>query len=419
METKLHPNYAQNSDAKLAEEILTRCVHCGFCNATCPTYQLIGDENDGPRGRIYQIKNMLETGEANEHARHHLDRCLLCRSCETTCPSGVPYSQLYDLGQHILNEELERSSTDKLKRSALRTVLVSKPLLNTALATGEKVKSLLPEKLRKKLPYRSKAIPTNTSTHKRKVILFSGCVQNSVSPDIDSSTINILDKLSIETVQIKQTKCCGALSQHTGQESVAIGQMKRNIDLLWPTISEGVEAIVSNASGCGVMLKEYKHHLRNDEEYVRKAELISSITKDISEIVMNEDCSVLKRNVPRTVAWHAPCTLQHGQKITGQVEQILQKQGYMLVPVADSHLCCGSAGSYSIFQPEISEQLKSNKLQHLQNNAPEIIATANIGCQMHLQSGTDIPVVHWITLLDNQNETLNDKNLRLRLPKLE
>lgn len=399
METHIKPEILNTSDGKLAEPILRTCVHCGFCNATCPTYQILGDENDGPRGRIYLIKQMLEGNECTEKTRLHLDRCLTCRNCETTCPSGVNYSSLLDIGRKMAEELAPRPLQEKKKRKLLRTVLSSPRKFRTLLKSGQIVRPLLPQILKQKIPAKRAELPWPTNNHNRKMLILDGCVQPSLSPDINSATAIVLDKLGISVITKQAIKCCGAVSQHLSAEEEALVLMRHNIDVWRDDITSGVEAIISTASGCGIMLKDYGHYLRNDPKYASKAELVSSLSKDISEILIEEDMQSLSDDKKKHIlSWHPPCTLQHGQKITGKVEKILTDAGHTLVPVRDSHLCCGSAGTYSILQAEISEQLKTNKLNNLMENKPKMIVTANIGCQTHLQQGSDIPVIHWITL---------------------
>lgn len=422
METNLTAKFKNSAEGKEAEAILRSCVHCGFCNATCPTYQLLGDENDGPRGRIYLIKQMLEgkldnspddkKGNRNNAAKTliHLDRCLTCRSCETTCPSGVQYSKLLDIGRKVAESMASRSSTELQTRALLRKILPYPKRFSTLLTAGRIFKPLLPKVLSKKVPTK-RVLPNTSSTqwptpsHPRKMIILDGCVQPAISPDINLATALVLDKLGISLVRIKKAGCCGAVSQHLSAEEEALQFMRRNIDAWWDEISSGTEAIISTASGCGAMLKDYYHYLKHDPEYASKAKTVSELSKDIAEVVLHESNTNTKSkqhleaiSEPKLIAWHPPCTLQHGQKITGVVEKLLMDAGYTLAAVNDQHLCCGSAGTYSILQPEISNTLRDNKIKHLLENEPEMIVTANIGCQTHLQESTEKPVVHWITL---------------------
>ena len=402
METRLTPEILNTTEGQEAEAILRSCVHCGFCNATCPTYQLIGDENDGPRGRIYLIKQILEGKKTTSKTLDHLDRCLTCRNCETTCPSGVQYSKLLDIGRNAAEKQVVRPLKDKVMRSLLLKILPHPARFSVLLGTGRFFKPfLLPKSLAKKIPNKTSNLnwPEQNAAHtihKRKMLILDGCVQPAMSPDINAATAIVLDKLGITLIRVKKTKCCGAVSQHLSAEEEALQFMRTNIDAWWNDISNGVEAIVSTASGCGVMLKDYYHYLKHDPEYADKAEKVSNLCKDIAEILIQENIQSVSK--PKTLAWHPPCTLQHGQKITGVVEKILTRAGHTLVPVTDQHLCCGSAGTYSILQPEISNKLRENKLGNLLDNKPEMIVTANIGCQTHLQENSEVPVVHWVTL---------------------
>jgi len=402
MKTDLKTSELGTEELKLADKILRNCVHCGFCNATCPTYQIMGDENDGPRGRIYLMKQMLEGQAVSESTRTHLDQCLTCRNCETTCPSGVAYSQLLDIGRKIIEIRSPRDFKERLTRKMLRSILPYPRRFSVLLKTGQFFKPFLPSSIKQKIPIRVTKGKCFISRHKRKMIILQGCVQSSISPDINQATSRVLHKLGISLLKPKGAGCCGAVSQHLSAEDEALQYMRRNIDAWWTDIEAGAEAIVITASGCGAMVKDYAHYLRNDPDYAEKAQRVSALCKDISEIIINEDLSLLKKPLAtEKISWHPPCTLQHGQKITGLVEQILEKSGYSLPTVSDQHLCCGSAGTYSILQPVISKKLQINKITALLESKPELIVTANIGCQTHLQEASKVPVIHWIHLLDN------------------
>ena len=407
MQTNLSEDYRQSAQGQEAEAILRACVHCGFCNAACPTYQLLGDELDGPRGRIYQIKQVLEGAEPTATTRMHLDRCLTCRSCETTCPSGVKYGRLVDIGREIIEEQTERPLFEKIQRQALRTVLPYPQRFRSLLSLGYLVKPLLPKALAKKLPIQQgNRYQWSSKPQTRKVLAFDGCVQSVVTPSTNAAASRVLQKLGIELVSVQEAGCCGAVSQHLAAPAEALDFMRRNIDAWWPHLEAGAEAIVISASGCGVMLKDYGHLLQTDPKYAAKAQRVSELAKDISELLQEVDFG--KTNIPehlKRVAFHSPCTLQHGLKLNGVVETILQKAGFDLTAVSDAHLCCGSAGTYSILQAELSQQLLTNKLTALQAQQPQVIATANIGCQLHLATGTKLRVVHWIELLDQALST--------------
>ena len=400
MKTELKASILAPKDLALADQILRTCVHCGFCNATCPTYQLLGDENDSPRGRIYLIKQLLEGKEATQSTQDYLDKCLSCRNCETTCPSGVQYSQLLDIGRKTIEARVPRSFKEKLRRKALRTILPYSNRFTPLFKIGRTFKPFLPKEIKQKIPKRVAAGHWPVTEHKRKMIILDGCVQPALSPDTNSATARVLDKLGISLIKPRGAGCCGAVSQHLSAEDEALSFMKQNIDAWCADIESGAEAIVMTASGCGSMVKDYAHHLRHDAKYAEKAKRVSALCKDISEIVINEDLSQLKIEAAQKISWHPPCSLQHAQKINGVVEDILQQCGYELLAVNDQHLCCGSAGTYSLLQPVIAKKLQINKITNLQKNNPELIVTGNIGCQTHLQEVSDVPVIHWIHLLE-------------------
>jgi glycolate oxidase iron-sulfur subunit len=450
MQTELDPEYQGTPDGDAAEAILRRCVHCGFCTATCPTYQLLGDELDGPRGRIYLIKQVLEGATPTTRTQQHLDRCLTCRSCETTCPSGVQYGELVEIGRRLVDAKVERPRQERLTRWALREGLTS-PLFGPALQLGQRVRGLLPAPLKNKVPERAtpeqlkRARQWPTKTHERKVLMLLGCVQPTLAPNINSATARVLDAAGIQTLVSDEAGCCGAIRAHLNDQAGALTNMRRNIDAWWPQVAglgdnPQVEAIVFNASGCGVTVKEYGHALAGEPEYAEKARRISALAKDISELLpdivprlapllgqrkANPD-SVIRRaestirragavappaptplpeptinpSFPR-LAYHPPCTLQHGQKLRGGVEAGLRALGFdVQIAGSDSHLCCGSAGTYSVLQPELAYQLRDRKLAQLTPISPKLIVSGNIGCIQHLQTGTAIPVRHWIEVLD-------------------
>jgi glycolate oxidase iron-sulfur subunit len=404
LEAHLAEFIRDSADGRDAEAILRSCVHCGFCTATCPTYQLLGDELDGPRGRIYLIKQLLESGEASASTRLHLDRCLTCRSCETTCPSGVRYGRLADIGRHVLERRVPRSRGESARRWLLLRALLSRPLFATAVVLGRAVRPLLPEALRRKLPRARKAGFWPPARHERRMLALVGCVQPALAPSIDSAMARILDRLQVSLIRVPGSGCCGAMSYHLAAHDDALTRMRANIDAWWPEIERGAEAIVVTASGCGVMVKDYAEVLKHDPAYADKARRVASLARDPVEIIAAE----WKRLAPQVamdrgsqrVALHTPCSLQHGQKLRGRIDEILEAIGLELTPVRDAHLCCGSAGTYSILQPKLAEELRANRISALEAGKPNIIATANIGCQMHLAVGTQRPVRHWIELLD-------------------
>jgi glycolate oxidase iron-sulfur subunit len=410
MQTQLAPEYADTADGKAAEAILRKCVHCGFCTATCPTYQLLGDELDGPRGRIYLMKQVLEGAPPTRKTQLHLDRCLTCRNCETTCPSGVDYGHLVDIGRKLVDAKVARPAGEQALRWALKEGLTS-ALFGPAMQVGQQVRGLLPEALRKKVPARQTTRPWPTRQHARKVLLLAGCVQPAMAPNINGATARVLDAAGIQSVVAAKAGCCGAVKFHLNDQDGGMAQMRANIDAWWPDVERGVEAIVMNASGCGATVKDYGHILQHDAVYAAKARRISALTRDLSELLpalvpalmaqRPGPASPVARKAPRLV-FHPPCTLQHGQKLKGVVEQQLGILGFD-IRVADNepHLCCGSAGTYSVLQPVLATQLRDRKLGHLQGMAPETIVSANIGCITHLQSGTDTPVRHWVEVLDD------------------
>ena len=401
MQTSIPLHLLSNPDIAEADSILRACVHCGFCTATCPTYQLLGSELDSPRGRIYLIKEMLETEQASSKTRLHLDRCLTCRSCETTCPSGVQYGHLIDIGREIVDQYAPRSFFARLLRSVMLAVIPYKKRMSIAISLGRVTSPLLPKSLANKIPKKKIASPAAVSSHARRMLVLEGCVQPIGSPNTNAAATRVLDRFGISLVSVSKAGCCGALNQHLSDSAGAKKMMRRNIDAWWPEIEKGAEAIVMTASGCGVMVKDYGVALKHDAEYAEKAARICALTRDLSEIIRNEDMGIFANaGKGKRVAYQSSCTLQHGQKLGGVVEYILKNCGYTLTPVADSHLCCGAAGTYSLLQPTLSQQLLNNKLSSLQQGEPEVIVTSNIGCQLHLASGTTVPVMHWIELLD-------------------
>jgi len=400
METHLPVDLLNTPHGQEAEAILRTCVHCGFCNATCPTYQVLGDELDGPRGRIYLMKEMLEGQPVTAETRLHLDRCLTCRNCETTCPSGVQYGRLVDIGRHIAEQRAPRPLSEQVIRKTLRTGLTTPILFEPALKVGQALRAFLPGPLRDHVPAASQAKAWPTNDHARSMLVLEGCVQPGLAPETNAAAARVLDRLGIRLVAAAGAGCCGAIDQHLSAPDAALNAMRRNIDAWWPHIQKGAEAIVLTASGCGSLVKEYGHHLRLDSNYRDKAARVSAMALDLSEVLAREDLKALGLPKSRRVAFHPPCSLQHGQQVRGVVEDILVRAGFELVPFAESHLCCGSAGTYSLLQPELSRTLRDRKLGHIQAVQPEVIATANIGCQTHLASGANVPVVHWITLLD-------------------
>ena len=410
MQTNLADFIKHTREGEEADSILRKCVHCGFCTATCPTYQLLGDELDGPRGRIYLIKQVLEGKQATAKTQMHLDRCLTCRNCETTCPSGVQYGHLVDIGRKIVEDQVPRPLSQRLMRTALKEALPRKWLFTPAMKAGQLVRPLLPRALKNKVPPMQDAGNWPTRRHARKMLLLDGCVQPSMAPNINAATARVFDALGVQLVIASKAGCCGAIRYHLNDHEGGLDDMRRNIDAWWPLVEAGAEAIVMTASGCGVMVKEYGHLLAHDAAYAVKAKRIAELTVDVSEILPDFEAVLqnkLNGKIVKRVAYHPPCTLQHGQQIRGKVEGVLRAVGVDVQLCADSHLCCGSAGTYSVLQPELAYQLRDNKLANLQATKPEMIVSANIGCLTHLQSGTETPVKHWIELIDSALSTNN------------
>jgi len=428
MQTHLADFIRDTAQGREAEAILRSCVHCGFCNATCPTYQLLGDELDGPRGRIYLMKQMLEGQPVSAVTRLHLDRCLTCRNCETTCPSGVQYGRLIDIGREVVEQLSPRPAAERLLRAGLRRMLQTPAVFGPMFRIGQSVRGLLPAVLRRHIPpsplrgegrgedetsaFRQSSVvaatyhplpnpsPLKGEGLQRRMLVLAGCVQPALAPETNVAAARVLARLGIELIAAPEAGCCGALDQHLAAPEAAKTAMRRNIDTWWPHIQSGAEAIVMTASGCGSTVKEYGHLLRHDPAYAEKAARVSELTRDLAEVLRDENLSPLRPATPRRIAFHPPCSLQHGQKLRGVIEAILTRAGHELLPVEEAHLCCGSAGAYSLLQPELSGQLRARKLSHLQARGPELIASANIGCQSHLAAASDVPVVHWISLLD-------------------
>jgi glycolate oxidase iron-sulfur subunit len=389
--------------AEEAEQIIRSCVHCGFCNATCPTYQILGNELDGPRGRIYLLKQLLEGESVTEKTQLHLDRCLSCRNCETTCPSGVKFHSLLDIGREELERRVERPVSDQVLRTGLRQVFPRPALFGALLTAGRVFRPLLPDSLKKKIPPRQPAAkPRPVARHARRVLMLEGCVQQSLSPDTNAAAASVLDRLGISIENAPTAGCCGAMDYHLNAQTVGLDRARRNIDAWWPAIEAGAESIVQTASGCGAFVKEYGHLLRHDPAYAEKARRVSAIARDIGELLSVEPLESLPAGAPSRVAFHCPCTLQHAQKLGGSVEGVLRRLGFELTDVPDAHLCCGSAGTYSITQPKLATILRDNKLDALESGQPDAIVTANIGCQMHLGSAARRPVKHWIELVEER-----------------
>ncbi|MCG7599251.1 glycolate oxidase subunit GlcF [Halomonas sp. McH1-25] len=406
MQTQFTDADLQKPHIREADRVLRTCVHCGFCNATCPTYQLLGDERDGPRGRIYLMKELLESRDDDDQITRetqlHLDRCLTCRNCETTCPSGVEYHKLLDIGRAEVERRVGRTPKERALRYGLRKALVDPKRFAALLKAGQTFRPLVPGTLRDKMPARpiDPGKRPDGRQHARQMLILEGCVQPGLSPNTNAATARVLDRLGIGLTPAPQAGCCGAIDFHLNAQEAGRQRIRANIDAWWPAIENGAEAIVQTASGCGAFVKEYGEMLADDPAYAEKAARVSALAKDLVEILRDEDLDALNVKASRRLAFHCPCTLQHAQRLGGTVEGVLSRLGFELTPVRDAHLCCGSAGTYSVTQPELSKQLRDNKLEALEAGNPELIVTANIGCQTHLDGASRTPVRHWIEIVD-------------------
>jgi len=401
MQTRFSDEARQLPRAEEAERILRSCVHCGFCNATCPTYQLLGDELDGPRGRIYLIKQVLEGQPATTSTQLHLDRCLSCRNCESTCPSGVDYHNLLDIGRAVVDRAVPRPASQRALRLGLRGLAASPERFKTLLRLGAVFRPWLPTNLAAKLPRASAPVEVRPAPrHARKVLMLEGCVQPGLSPNTNAAAARVLDRLGISVVACEEAGCCGALAYHLDAQAAGLERARHNIDAWWPHLDAGVEAIVQTASGCGAFIKDYGHLLAHDPAYAAKAKQVSERALDLVQVLGNEPLEQICAARNQRIAVHCPCTLQHAQKLGGAVEALLARLGFNLTDVPDSHLCCGSAGTYSLTQPALARQLRDNRLNALESGQPEWIVTANVGCQSHLDGAGRTPVRHWIELVD-------------------
>jgi len=404
MQTRLADFIRDTPEGREAEAILRKCVHCGFCTATCPSYQVLGDDLDSPRGRIYLIKRALEGAPVSEKTQLHLDRCLTCRACETTCPSGVRYGRLVDIGRGVVEARAQRGVLDRLVRRLVASVLIRPRLFKALTGLGRLARPLMPAAVKAKVP--GKAVFAGAwppPRHARKMLALAGCVQPALAPSINAAAARVLDRVGISLIEAPGAGCCGALRFHLNYQEEGRDDMRALIDAWWPLVERGdVEAIVMTASGCGATVKEYGHLLAQDPAYRDKAAQIAGLTKDLAEVIPFED---LPSGIAAgRIAFHSPCTLQHGQQIRGAVESRLARAGFELTAVPDAHLCCGSAGTYSLLHPAIAGELRSRKLAALNQGRPDEIATANIGCLTHLQGAAQVPVRHWIELLDQALE---------------
>jgi glycolate oxidase iron-sulfur subunit len=401
MQTTLSEQSRQLPRAAEAEKILRTCVHCGFCNATCPTYQLLGDELDGPRGRIYLIKRVLEGAPATANTQLHLDRCLSCRNCETTCPSGVDYHNLLDIGRAVVDQAVPRPASQRLLREGLRALAPNPNLFKSLLRIGTTFRPWLARSVEAKLPRDLPATGQRPAPrHARRVLMLEGCVQPGLSPNTNAAAARVLDRLGISVIAVPEAGCCGALDYHLDAQPKGLDRARHNIDAWWPYLVNGAEAIVQTASGCGAFIQDYGHLLQDDPAYAAKARRVSALALDLVQVLAELPLERICAASDQRIAVHCPCTLQHAQKLGGAVEAVLTRLGFNLTTVPDGHLCCGSAGTYSLTQPELARQLRDNRLNALESGHPQLIVTANIGCQSHLASAGRTPVRHWIELLD-------------------
>jgi len=399
MQTNFTQDIKDTAFAAEAEDILRSCVHCGFCTATCPTYQLLGDELDGPRGRIYLIKQVLEGQQVTAKTQGHLDRCLTCRACETTCPSGVRYGRLLDIGRQQVEQKVGRTLLQAFQRKALLWILPHPKRFGLLLRIGQLFRPFLPGRLKDQVPAHQDSKQWPENRHTRHMVILDGCVQSAAAPQINLASAQVFDRIGIQLKPSPQIECCGAVSHHLADEKGSLEAAKKAVDLWHKALEDGAEAIVISASGCAAHIKEYQHLLSHDPDYAAKAIRVTEATRDLIEVLEQEDLQAFQSNANNSIAFHSPCTLQHGQKLPGRVESLLERLGYKLATVPDAHLCCGSAGTYSILQPDISRQLRHQKLQALQSEKPRLITSANIGCLLHLQGQDSPPVMHWIELL--------------------
>jgi glycolate oxidase iron-sulfur subunit len=402
MQTRLAPEFIGNAAAAEAAAIVGRCVHCGFCAATCPTYQVLGDELDGPRGRIHLMQQMLEGQAVSGATRLHLDRCLGCRACETTCPSGVEYGHLLDFGRGLVERKAPRSNGARLLRRSLAAFLTG-PAFAPVLRLGQMLRPLLPQALRARVPRWQRRGEWPAADRPRRMLLLGGCVHDALSPDIHSAAARVFDRLGITLQRMPAAGCCGAIRHHMADAEGSLRDMRRNVDAWWPQVEAGAEAILSLASGCGTMLRDYGHLLREDPAYAARAARISQLARDPAELLPGFGARLreLASGAPAMkVAFHSPCSLQHGLKLRGTVESLLRQLGAELAAVGDSPQCCGSAGTYSLLQPQLSATLGRAKSAALEASRPECILSANVGCIVQIGAFTGVPVMHWIEWVD-------------------
>ena len=418
MQTNFTKKQLQDSNISSSDGILRKCVHCGFCNATCPTYQIVGDELDGPRGRIYLIKDMLENDKpANEKIAKHIDRCLSCYACMTTCPSGVNYMHLVDHARNHIEKTFVRPFFDRFIRNLLSKILPSPTLFRMAGYSARlfyPFRFLFPKKIKNMMKYMPNSFPVSRQENKEiyssvgktyaRVALLTGCVQRVISPQINDATIDILNRHGVEVIVPKKVDCCGSLNHHLGKEELAHKSFINNINSWFKWYEEkNLDAILVTTSGCGTTLKDYGYIFRDhpDKELRRKAKMVSSLAKDVTEYLgKNIKLNYVKKDKKFTIAYHSACSMQHGQKIHSQPMDLLKKTGNEIVEIPDGHLCCGSAGTYNLLQDEMATELLKRKVSNIDKVKPDFISTGNIGCMTQISSGTKIPIVHTIEILN-------------------
>jgi glycolate oxidase iron-sulfur subunit len=420
MHTSFTQQQLQDQTVARADQMLRRCVHCGLCTATCPTYVLLGDERDSPRGRIYLIKEMLETGKVTAPVTDHIDRCLSCLSCMTTCPSGVDYMHLVDLARERIEKSGTRSAADRTRRNILASVLPSpgrfrlalllgwltRPLRGLISGLGLRRTAAMLELVPAGLPHwklrRRKAVFRTARPPQKRVALMLGCVQEVLAPSINRAAIRLLKRHGVEVALVKdESVCCGALQHQLGREEEVHKAARRNVDAWSTALREGkLDAILVTASGCGSMIKDYGHLLARDRGYATRAAEMSQLTRDISEFLYELGLLPPLAWTSLRVAYHSACSLQHGQRIDAEPRSLLEQAGFTVLEVPEGHICCGSAGTYNMLEPELSSRLRDRKLAHIASVKPDLIATGNIGCITQLQRGSAVPVIHTIELLD-------------------
>ena len=419
MQTNFSEEQLKNKDNKSTEKIIRKCVHCGMCNATCPTFNLLGDELDGPRGRIYLIKDMIEKKKTpTKKVVSHIDKCLSCYSCMTTCPSGVNYMHLIDHGRNYVEKKYKRPFFEKIFRDLLSKTLPKPKIFKYLIffaKLGQLFKFLLPKKLKSMVEVAPKKIHRKTlkfqkvykAERKRptaRVALLIGCVQRVISPQINESTIRVLIRHGVEVITMPEVECCGSLNHHLGKEDLAKETFKKNINFWYDEyLKNGLDAIISNTSGCGTTLKDYGFVFREDKEFKKKAKKISELTKDITEFLdQNLKLSFKKEKVSKkyNIAYHSACSMQHGQKVHKQPIDLLEKTGNKILNIPDGHICCGSAGTYNILQSDIAQRLLKQKVENINKIKPDFISTGNVGCIMQIANGTNIPILHTVEIID-------------------